>query len=440
QEKNHIEDIKSCAAFYNKLVITVKSISQHARSLIYNLDSNVAEHFHSVIANFVGGKRIDFSKGGSYQSRCYASVVSFNSKSLPHYTLHKTLSGKYPLKIKTEFERRRSKKVKKVLEYRRKLKRTATQKHKKSCHDNEDPDYGVFSQKPNMDEVEYNSRKKEFLDNLSLTEESKAKFEKDTILQSGSSLWLEERRKLLTASNFHSVCTRRPTTSCVNLVKRLLYSGEIICPSLRHGKENEPLALKKLEGQLNKNVSKCGMFVDEKYPFLGSSPGGIIEEDGGEFISQTLAVIKFDIEVAVVSVTVKLLSNEEYADMIQIYEEFSHNAVQPRLLPNERTFSPSVVEFDKQTIYNLLKNAVEDVTVEHQPRFPKTWDCTERQTNWSPRQEAICKLVLFQQANQMGFWLEERQESPSPTEVGNFPFEGIYSETWYMTTTKTVNA
>ncbi|KAF2897494.1 hypothetical protein ILUMI_08681 [Ignelater luminosus] len=128
QEKNHIEDIKSCAAFYTKLVITVKSISQHARSLIYNLDSNVVDHFHLIIAKFVG-------------------------------------------------------------EYRRKLKWTAMQKHKRSCHHNENPDYGVFSQKPDMNEEEYNSRKKKLLDNLLLTEESRAKFENDTILQCGSSLW-----------------------------------------------------------------------------------------------------------------------------------------------------------------------------------------------------------------------------------------------------------
>ncbi|KAF2888062.1 hypothetical protein ILUMI_18113 [Ignelater luminosus] len=87
-----------------------------------------------------------------------------------------------------------------------------------------------------------------FLDNLLLTEESTAKFEKDTILQSGNSLWLEERIK-------------------------------IICPSLRHGKETEPQVMKKLEGQLNKNISEWCMFVDEKYLFLGSSPDDITEED-----------------------------------------------------------------------------------------------------------------------------------------------------------------
>ncbi|KAF2901210.1 hypothetical protein ILUMI_04977 [Ignelater luminosus] len=119
QEMNYIDDIKSCAAFH-KLVITVKSISQYAHSLIYNRD---------------------------------------------------------------KFERRRSKKVKKILAYRRKLKRTAMEKHKRSYQC-----ISVFFQKPDMDEEEYNSRKKKCLDNLLSTEESRAKFEKDTILQSGSSI------------------------------------------------------------------------------------------------------------------------------------------------------------------------------------------------------------------------------------------------------------
>ncbi|KAF2882931.1 hypothetical protein ILUMI_23236 [Ignelater luminosus] len=97
-----------------------------------------------------------------------------------------------------------------------------------------DADYGIYCQQPDMDEEEYKRKKSQFLEKLLKIDEERDNFEKCTILQSSCGTWLEERRKLITASNFHDVCCRRPTTSCSNLVKRLLYSGEIIAPAVKH--------------------------------------------------------------------------------------------------------------------------------------------------------------------------------------------------------------
>lgn len=55
------------------------SVASQARSLIEDVDSNVVERFNSVIAKFVGGKRVNYALRRSYQGRCAGAVVSFNS-------------------------------------------------------------------------------------------------------------------------------------------------------------------------------------------------------------------------------------------------------------------------------------------------------------------------------------------------------------------------
>lgn len=125
-------------------------------------------------------------------------------------------------------------------------------------------------------------------------------FERNTVLQAGSSLWLEERRKLLTASNFHAVCRRRATTSCVNLVRNILYFKEILnAPSLNHGKKYEDIAHKQLAKQLQCEISTCGMFLNETHPFLGASPDGIIDEDTSIEIKCPFSAFNVSLEQAI---------------------------------------------------------------------------------------------------------------------------------------------
>lgn len=42
-------------------------------------DSNRVEIFNSVISKCIGGKRINFGLRGSYETRCNAAVVAFNT-------------------------------------------------------------------------------------------------------------------------------------------------------------------------------------------------------------------------------------------------------------------------------------------------------------------------------------------------------------------------
>lgn len=80
-------------------------------------------------------------------------------------------------------------------------------------------DYGPECQKEDMGLEEYKAAEEGFLKSLQKTNEEREELE-ERRLQADSQDWYDERRKLLTASNFGAVCRRLPHTSCQNLVKR----------------------------------------------------------------------------------------------------------------------------------------------------------------------------------------------------------------------------
>lgn len=49
---------------------------------------------------------------------------------------------------------------------------------------------------------------------------------------------------------------------------------------MKYGLESEPKAIAKYEDQTKKNVTSTGLWVNPKYPFLGCSPDGLVDEDG----------------------------------------------------------------------------------------------------------------------------------------------------------------
>lgn len=133
-----------------------------------------------------------------------------------------------------------------------------------------DPDYGENCMKPDMDPEIFQLEKEAFLQNLDKTEDEKRKLERLTIDQADSGYWLEERRKLLTASNFYAICTRRESTPCANLIKKMLYTGSLsFVPAIKHGKDNEAQAILDLQNLENLIVEPNGLFIDKRFPYLG---------------------------------------------------------------------------------------------------------------------------------------------------------------------------
>lgn len=73
KDKNDNEELKKIqnSSFIFRINAIVSNVAAKSRSLIEDVDTNTVECFNSVIAKFIGGKRINFSledtKGGAQQ-------------------------------------------------------------------------------------------------------------------------------------------------------------------------------------------------------------------------------------------------------------------------------------------------------------------------------------------------------------------------------------
>lgn len=64
---------------YLRVVEHTRYLANHSKSVIVDVSSNDAEVFNSIVAKYIGGKRINYTKSGSYSARCYLAALSYNS-------------------------------------------------------------------------------------------------------------------------------------------------------------------------------------------------------------------------------------------------------------------------------------------------------------------------------------------------------------------------
>ncbi|KAH0807689.1 hypothetical protein GEV33_015102 [Tenebrio molitor] len=141
-------------------------------------------------------------------------------------------------------------------------------------------DYGPnANNNPDMTHEEYAAEQEKFLKDLQKSPQQITAIEEETRSQSASQKWKQERHLRLTASNFGEICRMRSTTSCQNMVKRLLYCTFKGNRYTRWGTEHESLAIEEFELKYGFTVSKCGFFIDKTHYYLGASPDGLIDNN-----------------------------------------------------------------------------------------------------------------------------------------------------------------
>lgn len=123
-----------------------------------------------------------------------------------------------------------------------------------------------------LPEDEFQIKKHEFIQQITLSEASKIILEHETRDQAHNQKWFSERRNRLTASNFGKICKMRPQTSCKSTVHNILYSNTTT-KAMEYGKNTEEIALKYLEKEIGKQIKQCGLVVDQYIPYLAATPG-----------------------------------------------------------------------------------------------------------------------------------------------------------------------
>lgn len=94
-EINLVPQMKSLG-IWEELVAAKSLILFHAESLLYKVSNNAAESYNSILAKFIGGKRVNFSLRGSYNLRCNAAVTSYNAGPRRLHLLHKKIAKNSP--------------------------------------------------------------------------------------------------------------------------------------------------------------------------------------------------------------------------------------------------------------------------------------------------------------------------------------------------------
>ncbi|CAH2092627.1 unnamed protein product [Euphydryas editha] len=299
---NTINSVQN-STFLFRLNAIIATTANKARSLIEDMDTNTVECFNSVIAKFIGGKRVNFSSRRGYQARCAAAVISFNNETSLS-AVQKSILGKSPKGKVLEIERRKS------------LKRKHNQEHptRKLRRFNEvfQHNYGPACSAPDMSSEQLDQAKKDFLVRLKNLTEDKETIQKNTILQRHSSEWIDLRKKLVTASNFGAICKRQKYRSTAPLVKKILYTSNLAhVKSVAHGIENENQAIQQMALQENLTIEPCGLFIDKKYCYIGATPDGLVGEDCLVEVKCPLTSFKTGINTAIEANKIQLFKYDK---------------------------------------------------------------------------------------------------------------------------------
>lgn len=231
-----------------------------------------------MVAKFSGGKRVNFTKKNSFSARAHGAALSHLAGPSWHTKIWKTATKKSPGNI---MRRVCFKREKKLLAQRKNC-----SKRRKPTKGTSGPDihYGPEAAQPDIAEEELKLKKEQFLAKLKekiSTEDKRKRIEEQTRGQHENRMWHELRLNYLTASTFGTVIKRKSSTPCHNLVKRLLYNKkELNTAAVIFGREKEKVAIKMYEEEMHCVVVNCGLFIDEKNPFLAASPDGLVGEEG----------------------------------------------------------------------------------------------------------------------------------------------------------------
>lgn len=272
-ETNIYDEIRfDKSGIFEKITAIIQSVSSKANSLIHDVDSNIVEQFHNLVAKYVGGKRINFSLTNSYETRTYAAIIQHNTGAV-NSEVHKHIFKRDAPDIIKNIE---DCKIKNNL----KKKNCSNKKRTKIPQGTRDKHYGTeTSTKVKMTDDEYARAKLVFLNDLKEQQEKRIDIYNNTLDQANSPLWNNTRKKLITSSNFGVVCKRKKV-DCTKLVSSILNVKILNTPAINHGKISEKLAIQKLEKTLNIKVDSCGLVIDSKHSYIGSSPDGLIDDDG----------------------------------------------------------------------------------------------------------------------------------------------------------------
>ncbi|GFT97138.1 yqaJ domain-containing protein [Nephila pilipes] len=142
----------------------VNNLADNSKSLLFSANNNSVEQFHSIVAKFIGGKRVNFCLRRSYLARCSGAVISHNSGSFMsrvHKSKYNTSSGNF---VKSTERRREND----LIRRKRKMSRPRCRKSL-FLEKGRNKNYGVRAEKPDLSEDIFSQKKERLFSTLQLS-------------------------------------------------------------------------------------------------------------------------------------------------------------------------------------------------------------------------------------------------------------------------------
>ena len=116
------------------------------------------------------------------------------------------------------------------------------------------------------------------LEVTAISAERIAMIERSTRQQSMHALWMQERSKRITASNFGRIVKATDRVDMSALLNSLLRPRKLDnVPAIKHGRKYEYVALAAYSKQTGQTVVGCGLFICPTNSFLAATPDGLVE-------------------------------------------------------------------------------------------------------------------------------------------------------------------
>ena len=111
----------------------------------------------------------------------------------------------------------------------------------------------------------------------SISKEERDQLELMTRGQHENTLWMSERMKRITSTNFGPICKATARRDQVLLARNIVNPTSIKSRAMTHGRLYESVAIEKFE-EIHQQTETCGLFICSKYPWLAASPDRVIPE------------------------------------------------------------------------------------------------------------------------------------------------------------------
>lgn len=272
-DRNYVPALEECNTF-EKMSSTMRQLMYCAKDLIQGESNNIAEHYNSIVAKFVGGKRVNFSLSNSYKYRANAAAVQYNSRTAlsSFYNANFDIN---PPELARKLEYKRLHKSNRAKERRAEMKRNKIFRTPfcRMKGNGPGPGYGVHCQRPDMSEEDFQNEKRILLEKLEQHHKNRISVEENTRDKRKCNLWNAIVPKMILSNDFGSICKARAFPPHV---KELTQRKPVETKAIRHQNESQSVAITQIAKQESLSIRGCGLCIDDECIFLAASPTGIV--------------------------------------------------------------------------------------------------------------------------------------------------------------------